>query len=242
MSATCAREVPEGCLSHRRVSLAAMGRLGPVERDLVDAHLSTCARCTELVRLERIDVGAAAVEPLPARIAAAAVSAVPPRRRWLGWLTGGLGVAATIAVVLVVTRPPDAGGDPVGVGGPDGVRLKGALSIEATVVRGDVVIAEDAHLDALGTLHDGDRLRLRVRNGAGMQLRIESFDEGRWQSIHTGVVPGDGWIPLGLMTTAGSETRLRVTVCKHASDLISADPGTVDPNECALETHTLDVR
>jgi len=230
-----ARSQPDGCLSAFRVSRAALDELGDDERGRVDAHLATCARCAERVADERASVAAAALEPIPA-----ALRARPARpagwRRWLGPLAGAVAAAAAFILVVLPSGPPD---------GP-GTHLKGGTSpvpVEATVVRGEQTVIADRALAELGPLADGDRMRLRIRGAAGRAARVEGLDAGDWVEVWRGAVPEDGWLPFGLTASAGSETALRVALCKPGVALPEGVfAAGFEPEGCALGSWILEVR
>ncbi|TNF23651.1 MAG: hypothetical protein EP329_26980 [Deltaproteobacteria bacterium] len=128
-------------------------------------------------------------------------------------------------------------------GDAPGFRLKGAVAVEATVVRDGQTVVADTRIEDLGALADGDRMRLRVRSAAGRPGRVEGLDGGDWVRVWEGAIPEDGWLPFGLTASAGSETALRVAVCEPERP-IPADvfAAAAAPEGCVLRTWILDVR
>ncbi|PKN59288.1 MAG: hypothetical protein CVU56_01095 [Deltaproteobacteria bacterium HGW-Deltaproteobacteria-14] len=225
-----ARERRDGCLSAWHVSLAALDEVPPHEVARVEAHLVGCPSCAARVADERASVAAAALEPLPDALRAPATRRPAlPWRRWLAPLAGAVAVAA---LALMVALP-----------GGETTRTKGAVAVEATVVRDDRTVAADTTLDALGTLHDGDRIRLRVRGATDRRARVEGLDGGAWVAVWEGAIPADGWLPFGLTANTGSETALRVAVCDLAEPIsVAVFGGAEDAAGCVVRTWILDVR
>ncbi len=86
------------------------------ERRQVQAHLDSCARCTEEVFLaSRAQTALAALEELPAPLGLAtpAIQQARPQKRWAGrlqWAAGSAAAAAlVIAIAIVVWRGSDVG-------------------------------------------------------------------------------------------------------------------------------------
>ena len=120
------------------------------------------------------------------------------------------GAAACAAIALTVVSPWQSAG-PVSESAP-GTRTKGAVAVQATVLRSGVVVHDSVPLDTL-SLTPGDFLRVRVAGAHGRWLLLQGREDDRWVRYFAGRPPADGWLPLGLMTTPESETRLRVVHC-----------------------------
>lgn len=200
------------CLSAYRVSQLAAGLLAGPSLATCEAHLATCARCSELVAHERRAVEEALAAPVPPSLAVIAGrrdAAIAARKRWWRVLPM-LGIVAMAALALVVVQTS-------GVPDPqlDTIRAKGAFVVEASVQRDNALVVDQQRLSDLGTLRDGDRLRLHLRNATG-SVKVEGQDGATWVTLFEGPVPADGWLPLGLAVDNTSETALRVTVCAAA--------------------------
>ncbi|MBI3180298.1 MAG: hypothetical protein HYZ27_11595 [Deltaproteobacteria bacterium] len=231
------RAVPSGCLSGWSLSRLAAGTLGGADAARAEGHAASCVRCAELLGAERAMVGAAALEALPGplskhveRAAAAAARRAKPRW-WVAW-SGPLTLVAAAVVALVVTArgPGGAGEVPGGATsqGPDGTRVKGGVAIEATVVRGGARAATDVPFAELGRLVDGDRLKLRVRHAEGQTVRVESEEPRGWVTLYTGLIAGEGLVPVDLVAERGTRSVLRISICPAVGD-------------CVVETRQMDV-
>lgn len=253
-------EPPVDCLSGLRISRAALDELTPDELAWVGPHLETCARCSGRIAAERSAIAAAANEPLPnlKRPEADVVSLAErrmalnasvlakkdlSRSRRSSWLAGGAFLAAA-ALVFLVTRPADV----VPPGGNDGVRAKGAPKIEVAVQRAGVDLGEPVAVADAPALRPDDKLRLRVGRSGGIHIALEGYDAGQWFELYRGVIPEDGWLPNGIVVTAGDPARLRVLVCKDEIPVaeVASAPMPLDTLKerpgCHFVEHTFEVR
>jgi hypothetical protein len=101
---------------HELLASYVDGELGAEERRQVEAHLGSCARCTEEVGLARQAFSAlSALEevPAPLGLATPAIQQARPQKRWAGrlqWAAGSAAAAALIvAIGIVLWRSTDTG-------------------------------------------------------------------------------------------------------------------------------------
>ena len=217
---------PPAHLSGRRISLAALDELAADERTLVAAHLATCGVCRGRIESERMALAVAATEAVPSFGEGAKV--IPLGARRTRTLVTTLGVIALAAVVFLVTRPTTT--DPIYV--PDHVRAKGRPTVEVAIQREGAAVGEPTAIEHAPALKPDDKLRLRVGRAAGIYAVVEGFDAGSWVGLYRGVIPDDGWLPMGVVVTAGDPARLRVQVCPNE---VSAAAMTSD---CTTVEHT----
>jgi hypothetical protein len=149
MSARCIGEP----ISWLRLERYHLGEGDAAERASVAEHLAACGACAAC--LARIEAdGAVAVPPLAAP--ERAQPAPSARGRRVALLTGGLALAAAVAL-LVASRPKPRDGDVPGDVPPTGSRVKGD-GVAFALVRDD----SERIVEAGGAFHDGDRFKALV--------------------------------------------------------------------------------
>ncbi|NMO15252.1 zf-HC2 domain-containing protein [Pyxidicoccus fallax] len=201
----------DDCLSGWRVSQVVLGLLPPEERAPAEAHLGTCEHCRKKVDAEHAQARAAAYEPVPeALLAAAAV--VPPRpvkAAWSPWrwVPAFAAVPALALGVFIAVRTPTEVRLPGGT-------LKGTASLDVAVARDGTLVVNGMPAEEVAGLRAGDRLRLRVRGTEpSAWLILQGDEEGQWTPYFEGPVPQGGWLPMGITITPEGRTRMRLLSC-----------------------------
>ena len=190
------------CLSAWTVSQLAAGILEGESLSEADAHLRVCESCRARVATERREVEAAQREPVPAKLLERARAT--PRGARVGWACAGAAAVATAAAALLAVVDPS----------PRSVtRVKGTISVNLTVRRGETVVARDQPAANVGPLQVGDRVRLQVVGTTGGWVACQGYESDGWQTYYEGDVPEDRWLPVGVRITARGESRLRVVAC-----------------------------
>ena len=232
---------PPAHLSGRRISLAALDELDVHERAIVAAHLATCGVCRGRIEQERLAIAVASTEVVPSiqrkappdlasfagRSMGAKVIPFGARSRRTHVVVATFGALAVAAAVFLVARPTAT--DPVYE--PEHVRAKGLPTVEVAIQRDGAMLGEPTAIANAPALLPDDKLRLRLGRAAGVYAVVEGFDAGAWVDLYRGAIPEDGWLPMGVVVTAGDPARLRVQVCPH--ELVAGAT-----NECTTIEHT----
>lgn len=221
---------PPAHLSGRRISLAALDELDPDERTIVANHIATCGVCRGRIEQERMAIAVASTEAVPGAITSAPrdnVIAIGSRARRTRALVATLGVVALAAVVFLVTRPTVEPTYEL-----DHTRAKGRPTIEVAIQRDGAMLGEPTAIDHAPALKPDDKLRLRVGRAGGIYAVVEGFDAGGWVDLYRGLIPEDGWLPMGVVVTAGDPARLRVQICPRE---VTAG---ATPTGCSAVDHT----
>lgn len=196
------RKGPE-CASEWLLARAVRGEADSSERARLQAALDACEHCRAGWDRVQSEQAAAQSERLPPALYALARPALSSRWR----LPASLGSLGALAALLVlVARPSDRPTE----------RLKGRdLVVTASVMRHGTVVRHDVTAETLGRLEPGDRVRLRLSPARG-HAWAEGREGGRWVRYFEGDVPDDGWLPIGIVVTAGEASAVRVTSCPEA--------------------------
>lgn len=167
-------ETPE-CLDELAVADFVEGRLGPQAREPVVAHLLTCARCRSAVRAT-------------GRLLADSGVAVEIRpRRWRRWLLP-LGIAAAVAMALLVWPRAEETGPPPGTRGPRSGTSIGPVPISprASVARVNQFV--------WSSVPRAGRYRLRLYDAEGSVLwTVETADTVALMPDSVALSPGIGY-------------------------------------------------
>jgi hypothetical protein len=175
---------------------------------IAEAHLNTCPRCQKLVDREREQVELAACEHIPQRLLDTD-SHTPAR--WIPWTLATATISMIAVVVLFLLPTSDRRGD-------FGLRAKGTLSLDVTLLRAGRIIAQSTPLEKLPPLLVGDQLRLRVLGASGRVVALGGCEQHACEILFEGDLPADKWLPIGLTATPG-RTRLVLLACGSSVDL-----------------------
>jgi len=220
------REKPSpACLSHWQVSQWVLGILESAERDPLEQHLQSCEHCTALIAEEKRLTNAARFEPVPQHLKTAddlkVAQAQAPKTRHF-WQPLSLTGFAAAAAALLWFALPDKGRAPDTNSYTPQTRIKGRVSWEASLIRGQSTVMDHAKLSALGAFENGDVLKLYVHGAVGSWVRVEGWQDQTWQEYFVGLAPEGGELPIALELDQQGETKLRLSHCPKAPADITA--------------------
>lgn len=201
------------------LDLAVLGE----ESTELRSHVEACARCRGQLETLRREQETFATSPEPERAARLVAARMETRRaRWRWWPAPVLvALAASVAVVVLVRVDP-----------LDGVRVKGAPSVEAFVKAGDAPARRLAAGERLGA---GDRVQLAYQAAGFTQVTLfvlergcEAVTAGSWK-----VEQAEGVLPSSWALTGEGGGRLYVAFSRApvpAAELVAALRGA--PRGC----------
>lgn len=198
-------KVDEACLSHWALYSLVTRQTRAEEGHRLPAHLTDCPRCRALWKQACLAVEAASDERLPAAIADSRRGVRP---RQITWTTGSIlvGLLAT-ALFAVVLRGSDV---------DQTSRLKGDLAVSVAVQRDGHLWLQETPVEKTPRLLMGDRMMFRVYSAPATPLRLQGWEgeSAGWVTYFEGLLPADGWIPVGVRVTDGRDTKLRAALCE----------------------------
>ena len=223
----------EGCLSSWQVSRLALSLTPVAEEERLLAHVRDCPHCAAKLREEREGVEAAKFERVPERLLSHAAN-VRRRREWFSpRMFAGLAMAGAVAAMLIVV--PKLGLRKPRIDVSDGIRVKGGLHIEATILRDGQPVASRVPLGSVRDLRPGDRIRVWVPVGEKPRwVMYQGWDDDRWDTYFEGTPHESGFLPPVVEITGEGATRLRVVSCdrKQPSSLLEE---RLREGDCRLE-------
>jgi len=222
------------CLSNWTLEQFTLGLLPVGERERAQHHLDLCGRCSERVKNREQAMNAARFENVPAALRRK--SQLEKRTNWF-W-SAGLAFSAAAALLLwVQLKNPKQTQEQL-----THTRIKGAVGLEATLIRDQQVVYENVPIKQLGPLHGGDRLQLRVTGATGTYVAVQGWESQAWTVYFQGPAPLDGQLPGQVELSAAEETRLRLVACatKAALDKVLALQSVQTPADC--EQTVIDLR
>jgi len=203
-------------LSSFHLEALRLGAASDAERARMESHLAGCGRCQEALAAWRASLQefeAGALGRTRASVGTRGVRAASASRR--RWISGGVGVLAAAAAVLVIWRGPAHPRNSGIAAVEPAVGIKGGLDLVVAVRRGDRVFHPDAEPVRVG---DQVRFALDGLEASAGYLLIGSIDSSGRASIY---VPYEGSESVPIPAGALDGRRFEI----EGSIVLDATPG-----------------